>query len=375
MDRRLSLALLAAPLLALTLAGSAAAATSTLELLAPHDGAVLHAPEVLFVYTVPAGATVSLRMDGDVVPHSATQVPGNDRDLFHLRLPLTEGRHRVRLLNGADEAELAALSVTYVPPYSLRRPSAAGDTRYTFHTQAREATCAGCHNLPKAFETVPDQPLAPAGKVCGACHPQVEAAKYLHGPVAVYACFTCHAPEYTPSRFAGKSSQAAACGSCHADFLARVLGGKAFVHGPVAAGGCLVCHSPHGGATLALVREKPQDLCLLCHAETLPLPIERTLHGKVPCTKCHDPHGGPSPMLLAQKGKAFCASCHPDVAQLQNGHPMPGHPTEAQLDPSRPGQPLTCLSCHQPHGTNDISKQGILEDEDAQVRFCRKCHY
>lgn len=374
MSRRLTFSILTATLLGLVLAGRTPAATS-LELLAPHDGAVLYAPEVLFVYTVPADIAVLTQVDGELEPLPTTKVPGNARDLFHLRLPLEEGRHRVRLLNAADEAELASVSVTYVPPYSLRRPSAAGDTRYTFHTREKEGTCAGCHNLPKTFETVPDQPLAPAGKVCGACHPQVEAPRYLHGPVAVYACFNCHEPEYTPSRFAGKGSQAAACGSCHSGFLARVLGGKEFVHGPVAAGGCLVCHSPHGGATQALVREAPPALCLICHAETMALPIESTLHGKVPCTKCHDPHGGHAPMLLAKKGNPFCATCHPDVAQMQSGHPIPGHPVEAEVDPSHPGQPLTCLSCHHPHGINDISKQGIQENENAQIRFCRKCHY
>ncbi|MDF1554674.1 MAG: cytochrome c3 family protein, partial [Deferrisomatales bacterium] len=116
-------------------------------------------------------------------------------------------------------------------------------------------------------------------------------------------------------------------------------------------------------------------LCLLCHAETLALPIQSTLHGKVPCTKCHDPHGGHTPMLLAQKGNLFCATCHPDVAQMQSGHPIPGHPVEADVDPSHPGQPFTCLSCHRPHGINDVAKQKIQEDDAAQIRFCRKCHY
>jgi predicted CXXCH cytochrome family protein len=346
-----------------------------LELLAPHSGAVLHAPEVLFVYTVPAGTEVLMQVDGEIEPLPTVKVPGNERDLFHLRLPLGEGRHQVRLLHAENESELATLAVTYVPPYSLRRPSDAGDTRYSFHTREREDTCSGCHALPKVFETVEDRPLAPAGKVCGACHPQVEEPKYLHGPVAVYACFTCHEPEYTPARFAGKTSQAASCGNCHSNFLARVLGGKKFVHGPVAAGGCLVCHSPHGGATQNLVRVAPPDLCLLCHAETLPLPIERSLHGSVPCTRCHDPHGGSTPMLSSQEGNGFCAGCHPDAAQMQAGHPIPGHPVEADVDPARPGRPLGCLSCHRPHGIQDVSKQGIQQNEDAQIRFCRRCHY
>ncbi|MHB8766159.1 MAG: cytochrome c3 family protein [Deferrisomatales bacterium] len=360
--------------LALGLAATAAPAQE-LRVLAPASGAVVHAPELLLVYTVPSQRTVLYYLNGAPAPLRHTAVPGNDEDLFHVRVPLVEGRNELKLLDRADERTLGALTLTYAPPHSLRTAASPGDRPYVFHSREREATCGGCHSLPEVFETVADRPLAPAGKVCGACHPRVEQSPNLHGPVAVYSCFMCHEPEYAPSRFRPKTSHAAACGTCHEGFLPKILGGKKHVHGPVAAGACVVCHDPHGGKTTALVRETPPGLCLHCHADTLPMPLERNLHGKIPCTQCHDAHGGQAPMMLPEAGNAFCARCHPDVADLKSGHPVEGHPVAGKTDPSRPGRPFGCDSCHDAHALADVSKQKLLKDDAARAQFCRRCHY
>jgi len=343
--------------------------------LAPAEDALVHASEVLLVYTAPSGVGALYQVDGEAVDLPEALVPGDREDLHHVRVSLTEGDHQVRVLDRRDERELAALRVTVIPPYSLRTPTLSGAKPYAFHGRERESTCAGCHSLPDVFETVPDRPLAPAGKVCGACHPQVERHASLHGPVAVYACFMCHEPEYRPTRFQQKSSQASLCSTCHEGFLAKVLGGKKFVHGPVAAGGCLVCHDPHGGEGPSLVRGTPAKLCLLCHAETLPLPVERSLHGPVPCTQCHNPHGGQTPFLTDTAGNPFCGRCHQDVLESAEGHPIAGHPVAAEVDPSHPGKPLGCISCHDPHSLRDVSKVKLLQNETAQRQFCRRCHY
>jgi predicted CXXCH cytochrome family protein len=360
---------------ALLVAGHATAADRRFRVLAPVNGAVVRASTVLLVYTVPPQTSVLHQADGKPTSFPDKVVPGDDEDLHHVRVPLQEGRQVIRVLHAADEAELGILSLTYIPPHSMRTATSPGDRPYAFHTRAREDTCSGCHSLPEVFETVPDQPLAPAAKVCGACHPRVESAPNLHGPVAVYSCFQCHEPEYTPSRFAQKTSQPASCGGCHEGFLARVLGGKKFVHGPAAAGACIVCHDPHGGKTTALLRETPPALCLLCHSETLPLPVERNLHGKVPCTRCHDPHGGQTRVFTAAAGNPFCDTCHANFSESSAAHPLEGHPVAADVDPSRPGRPMGCESCHQAHDPNDVSRRNISTDEAAAKKFCRKCHY
>ena len=360
---------------ALVAAVLAAAPVRAGTLLVPPDGAVVSVPEVLLVYTVPAGEKTLVRENGRPIAARTAVVPGNEEDLHHVWLPLEEGRHTFHVLRAADESELFRFSVTYVPPYSMRTPAGPGDRRYAFHTREREKACAACHNLPETYETLPDQPLAPAGKVCAACHPRVDAGPNLHGPTAVYACFMCHAPEYEPARFAVRGSETDGCGTCHDEFLARLRGEKRYVHGPVAAGGCLVCHDPHGGKTSAVLRETPPELCLVCHGDTLPLPVETGLHGSVPCTRCHDPHGGPCQVLTPAEGNAFCARCHPGAVENTAGHPIPGHPVSGEVDPSSPGRPFGCASCHDPHGQRDVSRLRITENEAAQRRFCRRCHY
>lgn len=344
-------------------------------LLAPSENALVSAPDLLLVYTVAPGTAVVFRLDGEPAALSVALVPGDDEDLHHVRLRLEEGAHEVRVLAAEDERELLRVAATYVPPYSTRTAALSGAKPYAFHGRDREATCSGCHSLPEVFETRGDRPFSPVGKVCGACHPRVDRHDSLHGPVAVYSCFMCHEPEYRPTRFTQKSSQAALCSTCHEGFLAKVLGSHKYVHGPLAAGGCLVCHDPHGGPTPSLVREDTTTLCLHCHSQTIPLPVERSLHGKVPCTQCHNPHGGATVMLTAAEGNAFCGRCHPDVAQTTAGHPIAGHPVEGGTDPSRPGRRLGCGSCHAAHAQRDVSKLNLSENVGAQRQFCRRCHY
>ncbi len=358
----------------LALAG-AAAGSEPVRVLAPLDGGVVHVPEVLLVYTVPTGTATAVQVGGNLLPLRDVPVPGDSYDLHHARVPLDEGYCDVRVLDAASEAELARVNVCYVPPHSRRTPVKEGTRPYAFHTREGEAACSDCHNLPGVFETEAGQPLAPAGKVCGACHPGIEAAPNLHGPTAVYACFTCHEPAYQPARFSQKQAPPALCSTCHEGFLAKVLGGRKFVHGPVATGACLACHEPHGGRSQALLREAVPPLCLVCHAETLPVPAARSLHAKVACTRCHDPHGGDTPLLTAKTGNAFCLGCHQGFADLEAGHPLPGHPVVADVDPSRPGTPLGCTSCHGPHGVDDVSKRNIISNEAAQRKFCIRCHY
>ncbi len=373
MDRYRPTVLLAA--LALALAPRPGLSATTPELLAPADGAVVRGADLRVVYTVPAGTRTVVLVDEIPWDGRRVPVPGDRLDLEHLSIRLTEGRHRIRVLAAETEAELLGFTVVYAPPYSTRTAAGPRDRPYAFHTRQGEAACSGCHNLPGEFDTVPDRPLSPAGKVCAACHPGIEAAPRLHGPVAVYACFQCHRTDYGPARFAVRSQDAAGCRTCHDDFLARALGREKYVHGPVATGACAVCHDPHGGQTTAILRQTPPDLCLLCHAQTLPLPAGRELHAKLACTGCHDPHGGATALLTRLEGNPLCRSCHPDVDRDAAGHPLAGHPVLADVDPSNPARPLTCVSCHDPHGTRDVTRLGIERNETLQRRFCRRCHY
>ncbi|MCP5103743.1 MAG: hypothetical protein GY950_10215, partial [bacterium] len=96
--------------------------------------------------------------------------------------------------------------------------------------------------------------------ICGSCHDR-SAGNYLKTKKKDL-CFTCHKQE----TFTGK-----------------------YVHGPVAVRQCLTCHMPHESRYVKLLRSKAPELCYECHMKdsvTTPAPCGR---GET-CTGCHAPH-------------------------------------------------------------------------------------
>jgi len=79
--------------------------------------------------------------------------------------------------------------------------------------------------------------------------------------------------------------------------------------------------------------------------------------------------------MTTAEGNPFCVGCHEELDGVTVGHPLPGHPVSAEVDPSRPGKRFGCLSCHDPHATKDVSRQNIVKNEAAQRKFCVRCHY
>jgi predicted CXXCH cytochrome family protein len=135
-----------------------------------------------------------------------------------------------------------------------------------------------------------------------------------------------------------------------------------------AKGDCLVCHTPHASNERGLSRGDERAICLGCHA-TIQRTVasSRTIHPlkaeKGKCSVCHEPHQTSNRRLLARSDQDLCRKCHTSHAQF--GHPIGSN----VLDP-RTGQPLSCLSCHGPHGTGWTS---ILLDNPSQA-LCVRCH-
>lgn len=337
-----------------------------LRILNPVDGAVIHSPSALLVFAAPAGTAVSVGVGRSVLPLPDVTMPGGrGEEIHHLWVPLPDGKSQVRLLDARGVEELARLSVNRVGVLGPRAPVAGA-----FHTAEREGACSGCHSWAAPEEGAG----APAGPFCQPCHPDTGAAPYLHGPSAVAACFSCHETRYAPARFGQRLPQPSSCAGCHTDLMARVLGGRKFVHGPVAAGECTACHDPHGGQTATLLRGTVSGLCLSCHDSRIRRAWSVLLHEKVPCTGCHDPHGGQTPKLTLAQGNDLCKRCHVEPAFNPLGHALFGHPLGEVADPSRPGATFGCMSCHPPHGVNDVSRRRIESDEGEQRAFCLGCH-
>ena len=89
------------------------------------------------------------------------------------------------------------------------------------------------------------------------------------------------------------------CLICHAE----VVQSARFLHGPVAVNDCTTCHHYHFANHKALLLEATNDLCLGCHdRDDLTTGDHHTSLDSTTCTDCHDPHGGDDPMFTRRKG-------------------------------------------------------------------------
>lgn len=179
---------------------------------------------------------------------------------------------------------------------------------------------------------------------------------------------------FTPA--GARASEGCLTSSCHTQ-----ISEAAFAHGPVAAGQCMVCHEgdpklhPEGdGAEFDLMVGAAKGLCLECHTDFAARKLDQTLHFKVDCAECHSPHGGNTSVFVEREGNLFCTLCHREVGMEMGGHPIAGHPMEANSLPKFPKQKLTCASCHLIHKRGDISTRNLMDDTSLQRKFCQKCH-
>lgn len=360
--------------LLLLLSAVSSMARAEVEIVLPFDGAVTGVSDMLVLYRTPAGMKPVLTLDG-VKMADVRVVGGNDADLHHVRLALKEGANKLIFTDSESEKREAEITLFYIPPQSMKRARGANAAKFVFHSKKFESRCSECHAMPEEMETVKGKPMTPAGKICSSCHPEIGRADKPHEPTATYDCFRCHETDYRPERFYIRSSQVALCGGCHQNFLERIMGQKKYVHGPVATGSCVVCHDPHGGDGKGRLQEPLATLCLRCHGDTLSTGVKDSLHGDLACTDCHTPHGSDVSELTLNKTPELCLQCHEDPVKKFDGHPIQGHPAIAEVDPSKPGRAMGCLSCHSVHSRPDISKAAIFDDAEKQRKFCLKCHY
>lgn len=72
------------------------------------------------------------------------------------------------------------------------------ENRY-YHTRENEAVCSGCHRLDA--EEQDRMHGKPEDVLCFACHREIPAGRYIHGPAAVWNCLACHDPDRSPVKY------------------------------------------------------------------------------------------------------------------------------------------------------------------------------
>ncbi len=211
-------------------------------------------------------------------------------------------------------------------------------TKGKFVHQAMEMGCPTCHSainartLPhKKTNNLPRGLASEQPDLCYGCHDRSMFTKStIHAAVGM-GCTGCHNPHSSKNAKLLKAKAPALCFDCHD----KAIFTRKFVHQPVASGDCLTCHSPHSTDEIALLLNKPAAVCLQCHPEAVhgrhtqrQLPVSEQAAGKTLqpelqdpsrpgrpfyCGSCHDPHSADSPTLFrfnAKSSKEFCVNCH-----------------------------------------------------------------
>ncbi|MEW6746470.1 MAG: cytochrome c3 family protein [Planctomycetota bacterium] len=262
----------------------------------------------------------------------------------------------------------------------------------TRHAPFVDGDCSDCHrphNSPHAGLLTSE-----AGSLCAECHDAAdEAFSEAHHqiPVAGSACIECHEPHASagPKLFRKVAHQPFAdgeCGECHlldsgTPRLVKATGGAlclnchdgyprsddTVAHAPVKEGNCSACHNPHASDRASLLVSDSRSICIRCHTEVEKrFASSRTSHPRSvqggSCMICHAAHSSKEPALLKAGAIRTCLPCH---EMQRHGHPLGAD----RIDP-RTGQGITCVTCHDPHGT-DFPYQ-LRGDQSRGL--CLECH-
>jgi predicted CXXCH cytochrome family protein len=218
--------------------------------------------------------------------------------------------------------------------------------------------CKSCHEQEDAAAHM--YKLSRSGRdLCEYCHLDVMTAKNIHDPLKTGQCIDCHDPHSSESKaMIHEKTVAEQCAKCHE--TAKDL---RFPHGPVAVGECTICHAPHSADQAKLLVEEPTKLCFSCHTVTQEeLGNFEFVHApaKNDCIGCHNPHGAADPRMLKAEVPELCYGCHEDIKRIAETSP---HRHSAVTEKGG------CLHCHTPHAS---TVQFVLKG--APISLCTSCH-
>lgn len=214
-----------------------------------------------------------------------------------------------------------------------------------------------------------------ADDVCLTCHGDMVAARSgsIHDTLS---CNTCHVGGEAHAAAPGKADtvlsfhdepaheRSAACQTCHADVRPPTTGNPHDQAGVA----CNDCHSAHGQSALEGLEQlglgrltESSASCHGCHQDVF-AEFELSEHhrlgeGTITCVSCHDPHGTELRRHLGGFKQSQCASCHADT----------DGPFVFEHAASRAEG---CGACHVPHG----SPNRHLLTHQREGELCYSCH-
>jgi len=177
-------------------------------------------------------------------------------------------------------------------------------------------------------------------------------------------CISCH--EGLPGASNGQSMNAE-CGVCHKEKM-----GDLFTHGPATEPkDCSsLCHSWSPDKKSVIVTKGVPVVCYDCHNEKKDEISAANFKHKVAgdCATCHSPHSSHNPALLKRDVFRLCTSCH---QSHKMNHPVDKHPLRFVKLNDKSNEELSCVSCHNPHGSENAS---LLKAGGGSMAVCMQCH-
>jgi predicted CXXCH cytochrome family protein len=194
--------------------------------------------------------------------------------------------------------------------------------------------------------------------LCEYCHLEQTTKKNVHEPLKTGNCLQCHDPHSSDNKFLLLKEQVSElCRECHEKQPDK------YVHGPVAVGQCSLCHTAHSSDNEYLLIAKSGDLCFSCHVVTKEeLAKYDYVHepAKTKCIGCHSGHGADNHMLLKAKPPELCYPCHEDIKDISE---KSEHKHSAvKIDDG-------CMNCHTPHAST--IEFNLKQDP---LTLCMSCH-
>ena len=270
-----------------------------------------------------------------------------------------------------------------------------GDTCFACHKDLKKkyknshgpfvkGQCDVCH-WPHQSENYQLLRSAPE-KLCRSCHTETDiAAGHKNFPMKIKGCLSCHNPHGSDNKAmirkvihppfkddcrechknnSGKISQDV-CLDCHDQVREELFASHSHLTDRDG-NSCTNCHSPHAGDTKSLLRQKQIIVCRECHDGTFKRHEDSLYEHKktaAACNICHAVHGSDQFALLQGDANKVCLPCHPNQGQFS-------HPVGQEVIDPRNSQMTTCVSCHNPHGTNFKGQLKL----SGQQELCVLCH-
>lgn len=232
-----------------------------------------------------------------------------NRALYKVGLQLVPGNNEVYFAPAGNRPTAAAFTTRYE-----HASVAPADRAERFHNSDIEQTCSTCHEgLPSA-----DGGMTMTAD-CNTCHKEHGLADYIHGPVEMKECGTCHAWSAEKKAVTVEAGVPGACVTCHDDKQAAMDSSK---HPHAVASECATCHTPHSSDRKHLLKDDVNRLCESCHdgfginhpvgRHPVRFSVVAATGEEISCVSCHRPHGSEFPKLLISGNSTMeiCSQCH-----------------------------------------------------------------